>query len=104
MLERAEANHHATRDVDSWGEAGAGVMLQSSTRITALLIILSAGIAIPAAAAPKGGGGPPGHAAPAHAAPAARAAPAPHAAAPKAARPAPAARAAAPREIGRAHV
>jgi hypothetical protein len=72
-------------------------MLQSSARITALLIILSAGIAIPAAGAPKGGGGPPGHAAPAHATPAARAAPAPHAAAPKAARPAPAARAAAPR-------
>jgi LTXXQ motif family protein len=74
-------------------------MLQSRTRITALLIILSAGIAIPAAGAPKGGGGggPPGHAAPAHAAPAARAAPAPHAAAPKAAAPAPAARAAAPR-------
>jgi LTXXQ motif family protein len=72
-------------------------MLQSSARITALLIILSAGIAIPAAGAPKGGGGPPGHAAPAHAAPAARAAPAPHAAAPKAAKPAPAARAAAPR-------
>jgi hypothetical protein len=75
-------------------------MLQSSTRITALLIILSAGIAIPAAGAPKGGGGPPGHAAPAHAAPAARAAPAPHAspapraAAPKAAPAAPAARAA----------
>src|SRR5262249_33782716 len=71
-----------------------GVMLQSSARITALLILLSAGIAIPAAAAPpaKGGGGPPGHAAPPaaaphaappaaapHAAPAARAAPAPHA-------------------------
>jgi LTXXQ motif family protein len=72
-------------------------MLQSSTRITALLIILSAWIAIPAAGAPKGGGGPPGHAAPAHAAPAARAAPAPHAAAPKAASPAPAARPAAPR-------
>jgi LTXXQ motif family protein len=75
-------------------------MLQSSTRVTALLIILSAGIAIPAAGAPKGGGGPPGHAAPPHAAPAARAAPAahappaPHAAAPKAAPPAPAARAA----------
>src|SRR5262245_50906074 len=72
-------------------------MFQSSTRITALVIILSAGIAIPAAAAPKGGGAPPGHAAPPHAAPAARAAPAPHASAPKAATPAPAARAAAPR-------
>jgi hypothetical protein len=81
-------------------------MLQSSARITALLIFLSAGIAIPAAAAPpaKGGGGPPGHAAPPaaapHAAPAARAAPtphaapAPHAAAPKAAPAAPVARAA----------
>jgi hypothetical protein len=72
-------------------------MLQSSARITALLIILSAGTAIPATGAPKGGGAPPGHAAAPHAAPAARAAPAPHAAAPKAATPAPAARAATPR-------
>jgi LTXXQ motif family protein len=72
-------------------------MLQSSARITALLIILSTGIAIPATGAPKGGGAPPGQAAAPHAAPAARAAPAPHAAAPKAATPAPAARAAAPR-------
>src|SRR5262245_1794435 len=87
------------RSADSGGNGGGGVMLQAGARITALAIMLSAGVAIPAAGAPKGGGGggggPPGH--PPHAAPAARAAPAPHAAAPKAAAPAPAARAAAPR-------
>ena len=91
----SKSEPHATRSVDSWGEAGAGVMLQSSARITALLIILSAGIAIPAAGAPKAEAGRPGHRSSRTCGTGSSAAPAPHAAAPKAAKPAPAAHAAA---------